>query len=386
MKTFNKYFLEKAEEIKKSGLWKTERALSGAQGSVIKCGAKELINMCANNYLGLSNNPEIVEAAREAALNWGYGMSSVRFICGAQELHLRLEKAISEFLETEDAILYSSCYDANGGLFETLFDENDAIISDQLNHASIIDGVRLCKARRLRYANNNMEELEKCLQTAADSRIRAIVTDGVFSMDGSIANLPDICDLANKYDALVIVDDSHGVGVIGEGRGTPKYCGRAVDIITGTLGKALGGASGGYTTGNKTIINILRQRSRTYLFSNSLAPFICGASLKAIELAKKGSLIKKLEQNTLYFRTELSKLGFDLLLGVHPIIPVMFYDELDAKKAAETLYENGVYAVGFFYPVVPKGKARIRLQVSAAHTKEHLDKAILAFKALKNER
>jgi len=343
--------------------------------------------MCANNYLGLANNHDIKQAAKQGIDTWGYGLSSVRFICGTQELHKNLESKLSEFLCTEDTILYSSCYDANGGLFETILTAEDAIISDELNHASIIDGVRLCKAARYRYKNNNMTELEARLKEAHTARIKAIVTDGVFSMDGTIANLPAICDLADKYDAIVIVDDSHGVGVIGENlRGAHEHHNvmHRIDILTGTLGKALGGSSGGYTSGKKAIIDILRQRSRTYLFSNTLSPIIASGSLKVLELIANDKTFKtRLDDNTAYFRQGLKAIGFDIVDGQHPIVPVMLYDELLAQNMAEKLLEYGVYAIGFFYPVVPKGKARVRCQVSAAHTKEQLDIALAAFKACK---
>jgi len=339
--------------------------------------------MCANNYLGLANNQEVKEAAKQGIDTWGYGLSSVRFICGTQELHKNLEAKLSEFLCTEDTILYSSCYDANGGLFETILTAEDAIISDELNHASIIDGVRLCKAARYRYKNNNMADLETQLKAASTARIKAIVTDGVFSMDGTIANLPAICDLADKYDAIVIVDDSHGVGVIGENlRGTHEHHNimHRIDILTGTLGKALGGSSGGYTSGKKAIIDILRQRSRTYLFSNTLSPIIASGTLKVLEIITRDKTLKtRLDENTAYFRQGLKDIGLDTVDGRHPIVPVMLYDELLAQKMAEQLLKHGVYAIGFFYPVVPKGKARVRCQVSAGHTKEQLDIALEAF-------
>ena len=349
----------------------------------------QLVNMCSNNYLGLANNAEIKEAAKQGIDRWGYGLSSVRFICGTQELHKNLEAKLSEFLCTEDTILYSSCYDANGGLFETLLTAQDAIISDELNHASIIDGVRLCKAARYRYKNNNMQDLEVQLIAAKDARIKAIVCDGVFSMDGVIANLPVICDLADKYDAIVIVDDSHGVGVVGENlRGAHEHHNvmDRVDILTGTLGKALGGSSGGYTSGKKPIIDILRQRSRTYLFSNTLSPIIASGSLKVLELVSQSKdLANKLKENTAHFRNGIKNIGLTIVDGEHPIVPVMLFDELLAQKMAEKLLEKGVYAIGFFYPVVPKGRARVRCQVSAAHTIEQLDFAINAFAECKNE-
>jgi len=381
MKTAYNFFSQTADEIKNSGLWKNERIISTSQGAVINTTEKTgLINMCSNNYLGLASDSEIISAAKNGLDRWGYGLSSVRFICGTQEVHKELESALSAFLETEDTILYSSCYDANGGLFETLLTAEDAIISDELNHASIIDGVRLCKAARFRYKNNDMHDLEEKLAAAASSRIRAIVCDGVFSMDGTIANLRSICDLAEKYDALVIVDDSHAVGVIGENlKGSHEYCGviGRVDVITGTLGKALGGSSGGYTSGRKEIIDLLRQKSRTYLFSNTLSPIIASASLHVLEIIQNAPEIKnRLRENTKYFREGLAKIGFEVPESEHPIVPIMLFDELRAKKMAADLLEHGVYAIGFFYPVVPKGKARVRCQISAAHTKEQLDFAL----------
>ncbi|MCL2403917.1 MAG: glycine C-acetyltransferase [Defluviitaleaceae bacterium] len=388
MKSAYSHWHNLTTDIKSSGLWKTERIITTPQSSLINTQQKSnLINMCANNYLGLANNHDIKQAAKQGIDTWGYGLSSVRFICGTQELHKNLESKLSEFLCTEDTILYSSCYDANGGLFETILTAEDAIISDELNHASIIDGVRLCKAARYRYKNNNMTELEARLKEAHTARIKAIVTDGVFSMDGTIANLPAICDLADKYDAIVIVDDSHGVGVIGENlRGAHEHHNvmHRIDILTGTLGKALGGSSGGYTSGKKAIIDILRQRSRTYLFSNTLSPIIASGSLKVLELIANDKTFKtRLDDNTAYFRQGLKAIGFDIVDGQHPIVPVMLYDELLAQNMAEKLLEYGVYAIGFFYPVVPKGKARVRCQVSAAHTKEQLDIALAAFKACK---
>jgi len=378
------FYRSELEEIKKSGLWKDERPILGPQGMRIDVPGKNgILNMCANNYLGFSNHPDIVAAAKKSYDEWGFGMSSVRFICGTQDIHKKLEKKLSEFLGTEDTILYSSCFDANGGLFETLLSEQDAIISDELNHASIIDGIRLCKAARYRYRNNDMASLEEKLKEAQNARFRLIATDGVFSMDGIIANLQDICDLADKYDAMVMVDDSHAVGFLGKnGRGTPEYCGVSdrVDIITGTLGKALGGASGGYTSGKKEIIDLLRQRSRPYLFSNTLAPAIVYASLKVLELLSESSELRdKLMENTMYFRRRMSEAGFNITEGVHPIVPVMLGDAVLAQEMAKKLMEKGVYAVGFFYPVVPKGKARIRVQISAAHSREDLDYAIGAF-------
>ena len=345
--------------------------------------------MCANNYLGLSNHPALIEAAKASYDEWGFGLSSVRFICGTQRIHKTLEKKISDFLGMEDTILYSSCFDANGGLFETLLGPDDAIISDELNHASIIDGVRLCKAKRFRYKNNKMEDLRAQLEAAKDCRIKLIATDGVFSMDGFIANLPAICDLADEYGALVMVDDSHAVGFMGEhGRGTHEHCGvmGRVDIITGTLGKALGGASGGFTSASKEIIDLLRQRSRPYLFSNTLAPAICAASIKVFDMLMESTALRdKVHENTEYFRSELGKLGFDVPQSTHPIVPVMLYDARVAQEFAARMLDKGVYVVGFFYPVVPQGKARIRTQVSAGHSKEDLDFAVRCFKEVKEE-
>lgn len=387
---FHSYLDETLASLKSTGLYKSERVITTPQSHQIEvngglagsAGAK-LINLCANNYLGLSDHPEIKAAAVEAIERWGYGLSSVRFICGTQSIHKELEARLSEFLGTDDTILYSSCFDANGGLFETLLGAEDAIISDSLNHASIIDGVRLCKAQRFRYQNGDMDELETRLQESQSARFRLIATDGVFSMDGSIADLKTICDLADKYDALVMVDDSHGVGVIGEtGRGTHEYhevMGR-VDVITGTLGKALGGASGGYTSGRQPIIDLLRQRSRPYLFSNSLAPAIAAASIKALDLLTESEvLLHRLRSNTVFFRAEMAKTGLVLLPGVHPIVPVMLGDATLAATMAERLLERGVYVIGFFFPVVPEGKARIRTQVSAAHTHGDLAGAAAAF-------
>jgi len=390
MKTAYAYWQKVTDEIKQSGLWKTERIITTPQSALIDTTQKaQVINMCSNNYLGLANNTEVKEAAKQGIDKWGYGLSSVRFICGTQELHKNLEAKLSEFLCTEDTILYSSCYDANGGLFETLLSAQDAIISDELNHASIIDGVRLCKATRYRYKNNDMADLEAQLIAARDARIKAIVCDGVFSMDGTIANLPVICDLADKYDAIVIVDDSHGVGVIGENlKGSHEHCNviDRIDILTGTLGKALGGSSGGYTSGKKAIIDILRQRSRTYLFSNTLSPIIASGSLKVLELVTSSKDLKnRLKENTQYFRSGIKNIGLKIVDGEHPIVPVMLFDELLAQKMAEKLLDKGVYAIGFFYPVVPKGRARVRCQVSAAHTKEQLNIAITAFAECKHE-
>lgn len=382
---FDQFLSEQLDTLKQTGLYKDERILTSPQQAVVTTtqNNEELINLCANNYLGLSNHPALIESAQSALENSGYGMSSVRFICGTQEEHKQLEANLSAFLGKQDTILYSSCFDANTGLFETLLDENDAIISDALNHASIIDGVRLCKARRFRYTNNNMDELEKCLRDAKDCRYRLIATDGVFSMDGIIANLPGICDLAEKHDALVMVDDSHAVGFLGpNGAGTPDYWDVTdrVDIITGTLGKALGGASGGYTAATKEIVNWLRQRSRPYLFSNALAPVITATSLTVLDLLQKsGELRDKLKSNSDYFRKEMTALGFDLVPGDHPIIPVMLGDAQLAKTMADKLLKEGIFVVGFSFPVVPKGQARIRTQMSAALEVEHLDSAIAAF-------
>jgi glycine C-acetyltransferase len=372
------------DTLKADGLFKDERVITSPQQAAIEVeSGGTVLNFCANNYLGLSNHPQLVETAREALATHGFGMSSVRFICGTQDIHKTLEKRISRFLGTEATILYSSCFDANGGLFEALLDENDAVISDALNHASIIDGIRLCKARRLRYANNDMPDLERQLQTAADCRFRIVATDGVFSMDGIIADLAGICDLARRYDAMVMVDDSHAVGFIGEhGRGTPEHCGVAerVDIITGTLGKALGGASGGYTSGRREIIDWLRQRSRPYLFSNSLAPVIAATSIAVLDLLEdRPELLHRLSENSRYFRQGMEAAGFTLVPGHHPIIPVMLGDAVLAQKMAARMLEEGIYVVGFSFPVVPKGQARIRTQMSAAHTRDHLDRAIRAF-------
>ena len=371
------------DEIKNSGRYKSERIITSKQKSVINTTGNEVINFCANNYLGLASNPEIIEAAKEALDSHGFGLASVRFICGTQDIHKELEDKISSFLETEDTILYAAAFDANGGLFEPLFDHNDAIISDSLNHASIIDGIRLCKAARFRYLNNDMNDLEEKLKEASSHRNRVIVTDGVFSMDGTLAQLDKICDLANKYDALVFVDDCHATGFIGlNGKGTQeelKVIGK-VDIITGTLGKALGGGSGGFTSGKKEIIDILRQKSRPYLFSNTLAPSIVGASLKAIDLIKNNtSIIKKLKNNTMLFREKISKIGFDIKGKNHPIVPVMIYDDKIASLMSDYLLKQGIYVVGFSYPVVPKGLSRIRVQISSSHTKEQIEKAVNLF-------
>lgn len=371
-------------KIKEAGLYKEERIITTPQGADIKvAGGKEVVNFCANNYLGLSSHPKVIEAAHQAIDSHGFGMSSVRFICGTQDIHKELEKKISEFLGTEDTILYAAAFDANGGVFEPLFNEEDAIISDELNHASIIDGVRLCKAQRFRYKNSDMADLEEKLKESAHCRNRIIVTDGVFSMDGTIAQLDKIVALAEKYTALVMVDECHASGFIGKtGRGSIEHCGviGKLDIITGTLGKALGGASGGFTSGRKEIIEILRQRSRPYLFSNTLAPSIVGASIAVLDmLSETTELRDKLEENTLYFREKMTAAGFDIKPGIHPIVPIMLYDAQLSQDFAKKLLDEGIYVIGFYYPVVAQGKARIRTQISAAHTKEHLDKAIHAF-------
>lgn len=382
---FYRHLANELEQVKADGLYKQERVITSAQQAEIEVGGREVLNFCANNYLGLANHPALIEAAKHGLDQHGFGMASVRFICGTQDLHHELERKMSAFLGTEDTILYSSCFDANGGLFETLLGAEDAIISDALNHASIIDGVRLSKAKRYRYANNNMAALEQQLQqaTADGARFKLIATDGVFSMDGVIADLKTICDLADKYDALVMVDDSHAVGFIGEnGRGTHEYCQvmDRVDIITGTLGKALGGASGGYTSGKKEVIDWLRQRSRPYLFSNSLAPAIVSASIKVLELLEQGgSLRQRLQENSRYFRERMSAAGFTLAGADHAIIPVMLGDAKLAAEMASRMLQEGIYVVGFSYPVVPKGQARIRTQMSAAHTRGQLDRAIDAF-------
>ncbi len=377
------------DEIKTSGLYKNERVISSPQGAEITVNGEKVLNFCANNYLGLSSHPKTLEAAHKYIDSHGYGMSSVRFICGTQNIHKELEKKLSGFLGTEDTILYVAAFDANGGVFEPLFNEQDAIISDALNHASIIDGVRLCKAQRYRYEHNNMEDLEARLKESSHLRSRIIVTDGVFSMDGTIAKLDAICSLADKYDAIVMVDESHASGFMGKtGRGTHEYhnvMGR-IDIITGTLGKALGGASGGFTSGRKEIIDILRQRSRPYLFSNTLAPSIAGASIAVLDLLSESTELRdKLENNTKYFRKKMTDAGFDIKPGEHPIVPIMLYDSVLAATFADKLLKEGIYVIGFFFPVVPKGQARIRVQLSAAHETEHLDRAINAFTKIGNE-
>lgn len=378
------------EESKAQGTYKAERVLTSPQGGRINTTeAQNVINLCANNYLGLCDDPLVIAAARASYGEWGYGLSSVRFICGTQSLHKQLEAALSSFLGMEDTVLYSSCFDANGGLFETLLGEEDAVISDELNHASIIDGVRLCKAKRWRYKNNDMQDLERCLQEAKDARVCLIATDGVFSMDGIVANLQGICALAEQYGALVMVDDSHAVGFMGPGgRGTPEYCGvqDKVHVLTGTLGKAMGGASGGYTAARKEITALLRQRSRPYLFSNTLAPAICCASLQVLQLLQaSGEHRKRLLQNTAYFRRKISEVGFDIIESEHPIVAIMLYDAALAGRMAARLLELGVYVVGFSFPVVPQGRARIRTQVSATHTRQDLDDAVAAFAAVKKE-
>ena len=374
------------EEIKASGLWKTERVITSEQKNDITLDdGSEVINMCANNYLGLANHPSVIEAAKESYDQWGFGLSSVRFICGTQTIHKTLEAKVSEFLKTEDTILYAACFDANTGLFETILSKEDAVISDELNHASIIDGVRLCKADRYRYKNNDMQDLEAKLKEAKASGARRILitTDGVFSMDGTIAQLDKICDLADKYDAMVHHDDCHAVGFMGAtGRGVHEHCGvmDRVDIITGTFGKALGGASGGYTSGRKEIIEMLRQRSRPYLFSNTLAPSICAASIKVLEMLSASNVLSnKLKENTQYFREGMQEAGFDIPDGTHPIVPVMLGEAQLAQEMSKKLLEKGIYAIGFFFPVVPMGKARIRTQISAGHSRSDLDKAITAF-------
>ena len=380
-----KTFLEKElEDVSNAGLFKKERVITSPQGAQVKVSdGNDVVIMCANNYLGLSSHPDVIEASKRALDTHGFGMSSVRFICGTQDIHKELEQKIADFYQTEDTILYAAAFDANGGLFEPLFGPEDAIISDELNHASIIDGVRLCKAKRYRYKHSDMQDLEQQLIDAQEQRHRIIVTDGVFSMDGDIAKMNEICDLADKYDALVMTDECHSAGFIGKtGRGVPEYHGvmERVDIITGTLGKALGGAMGGYTTGKKEIIEMLRQRSRPYLFSNSLAPSIVGAAIKVFDILSSSTELRdKLEDNTAYFKEKIIAAGFDVKAGDSPIVPIMLYDASLSQKFADMLLEEGVYAIGFFYPVVPKGKARIRTQISAAHERHHLDKAVDAF-------
>jgi len=380
---------KEVEEIKASGLYKSERIIESPQGAEIIVSGKKVLNFCANNYLGLSSHPKVIEAAHKMIDSRGYGMSSVRFICGTQDMHKELEKKLSEFLGMEDTILYAAAFDANGGVFEPLFNEEDAIISDALNHASIIDGVRLCKAQRFRYEHNNMDDLEAKLKEASGCRSRIIVTDGAFSMDGTIAQLDKICDLADKYDACVMIDDCHATGFLGKsGKGTHEYRGvmGKIDIITGTLGKALGGASGGFTSGRKEIIDMLRQKSRPYLFSNTLAPSIVGGSIAVIDMLTETTELKdKLESNTKFFRSEMTETGFDIKPGDHPIVPIMLYDAVLAQNFAARLLDEGIYVIGFFFPVVPKGQARIRVQLSAAHEHHHLEKAIAGFTKIGKE-
>jgi glycine C-acetyltransferase len=392
MKTALNMIEQELEAIRQAGTWREERIITTPQRSRIDTtAANGVVNMCANNYLGLSNRPELIEAAKNSYDQWGFGLSSVRFICGTQQIHKELEKRIAAFSGMDDAILYSSCFDANGGLFETLLGAEDAVISDELNHASIIDGVRLCKAKRYRYKNNDMTALRECLEDAKASGCKKILiaTDGVFSMDGYIANLQGICDLAEEFDALVMVDDSHSVGFMGaHGRGTAEFCGvmGRVDIVTGTFGKALGGASGGYTAARQSIVDLLRQRSRPYLFSNTVAPAICAATIKTLDLLEESTALRdKVHENARYFRAEMEKLGFDLLPGEHPIVPVMLYDPKVAHEFARRMLQKGVYVVAFCYPVVPKGKDRIRTQISAGHTKEDLDFAVKCFGEVKRE-
>lgn len=382
--TIKQHLQHELDTLKEAGLYKEERIISSPQGIFIEVHGKQVINMCANNYLGLSNHPAIVAACKSALDRWGYGMSSVRFICGTQDIHRELEHRLSSFLKMEDTILYTSCFDANTGLFETLLDERDAVISDELNHASIIDGIRLCKAKRLRFKHMDMNDLENRLKESADSRFRLIATDGVFSMDGDVAPLSDICMLAERYDAIVMVDDSHATGFFGpNGKGSIEYCGveGKVDIITSTLGKAMGGATGGFTSSNKEAVSFLRQRSRPYLFSNALAPVVAAGTLEALNIIEAEDGIRRnLMDNTAYFRTGLRGMGFNIREGVHPIIPVMFGDEKMTGCMAASLFEEGIYVVGFSYPVVPKGKARIRIQISAAHTRDNLDFALDKFR------
>ena len=392
MKTAYEQYRAELDAIREAGIYKDQRIITTPQRSRIDTtAAKAVVNMCANNYLGLSDDPRLIAAAKKSYDEWGFGLSSVRFICGTQEIHKQLERKIAGFVGMEDAILYSSCFDANGGLFETLLGADDAVISDELNHASIIDGVRLCKAHRYRYKNSDMEDLRRQLTDARAAGCRKIIiaTDGVFSMDGYIADLKGICDLAEEYDALVMVDDSHAVGFMGEhGRGTPEFCGvmGRVDILTGTFGKAMGGASGGYTAAKREIVDLLRQRSRPYLFSNSLAPAICAATIATIDMLTESTALRdKVHENARYFRAEMEKLGFDLLPGEHPIVPVMLYDPKIAGEFARRMLEKGVYVVGFCYPVVPKGRDRVRTQISAGHTKEDLDFAVRCFGEVKKE-
>jgi len=390
MNDSKQYFVETLSQIESEGLYKKERTITTPQGVDISTQeGGDVLNFCANNYLGLANHPDLIAAAKQALDNHGFGLASVRFICGTQDIHKELETSISQFFGTDDTILYTSCFDANGGLFETLLGPEDAIISDALNHASIIDGIRLCKAQRLRYANNDMANLEEKLKESKDARIRLIATDGVFSMDGFIARLDEITILAEKYDAMVMVDDSHATGFVGKtGRGSAEYRGvlNKIDIFTSTLGKALGGASGGFTTGRQEIIRLLRQRSRPYLFSNSVAPSIVAASIKVFELLSESTELRdKLEENTSYFRQNMTEVGFDLKPGIHPIVPIMLYDAVLAQKMASALLDEGIYVTGFFFPVVPKGEARIRVQISAGMDKDHLDRAVLAFAKVGND-
>ena len=383
MNTIQNRLQDEISGIKEAGLYKQERIIESQQQAEITVNKKQVLNFCANNYLGLANHPELIQAAKEGVEKWGFGLSSVRFICGTQSIHKQLEKKISTFLQTDDTILYTSCFDANGGLFETLLGGEDAVISDALNHASIIDGIRLCKAQRYRYPNSDMTELESILHKTQDARTRLIATDGIFSMDGFVAKLENICDLAEKYNALVMVDDSHATGFFGKtGRGSIEHCGvmGRVDIITSTLGKALGGASGGFTSGRQEIIGLLRQRSRPYLFSNTVAPAIVTTSIAVLEmLSSTTELRDKLEENTKYFRDEMAATGFELKPGIHPIVPIMLEDAKLAQDIASDMLNEGIYVIGFSFPVVPKGEARIRVQISAAHSREHLDKAIAAF-------
>ncbi len=378
------FYQAEIDQIKDSGLYKSERVIVSQQDAEIEVqSGQHVINFCANNYLGLANHPDLIKAAQDGVAKYGFGLASVRFICGTQDIHKALEKEVSTFLETEDTILYTSCFDANAGLFETILGKDDAIISDQLNHASIIDGIRLCKAQRHRYANSDMDDLERILKETQDANIRLIATDGVFSMDGNIANLQAICDLADRYNALVMVDDSHATGFLGKrGRGSIDHCGvmGRVDIVTSTLGKALGGASGGFTSGKKEIIELLRQRSRPYLFSNTVAPAIVTASLKVLEMLSATTALRDhLESSTMYFREKMTAAGFNITPGSHPIVPIMLYDAKLAQNMASDLLDEGIYVIGFSYPVVPKDQARIRVQISAAHSQEHLEKAIAAF-------
>ncbi|MFC1583538.1 glycine C-acetyltransferase [Candidatus Neomarinimicrobiota bacterium] len=383
MDTIHSRLTEELNDIRNAGLFKDERVIQSPQSAEIRVSGDTVLNFCANNYLGLANHPDLIRAAQEGLKNWGFGLSSVRFICGTQDIHKTLERKISEFLQTDDTILYTSCFDANGGLFETLLGPEDAVISDTLNHASIIDGIRLCKAQRFRFAHADMDDLERCLREANKARTRLIATDGVFSMDGDVARLSEICDLAEKYDALVMVDDSHATGFFGPtGRGSIEFRDvmDRVDIITSTLGKALGGASGGFTSGHGEIVGLLRQRSRPYLFSNTLAPAIVAAGIACLEMLSKNTALRdKLAENTAYFREKMTAAGFDIRPGEHPIVPIMLGEAQLAQDMAADLLKDGIYVIGFSYPVVPKGEARIRVQISAAHTREHLDRAITAF-------